>query len=65
MQSDDGDGGDDFNSSNLLPSDNPEFMISSDEDNDLDDDSNGNEREVYDYEEDDVVEVIGENDKNR
>ena len=63
MQSDDGDDGDDFDSSNLSPSDDPEFVISSDEDNNLDNVSNENETEMYDYEEDDGVEVIGEKDK--
>ena len=63
MQSDDGDDSDDFDSSKLSPSDNPEFVISSDENNNLDDVSNGNETEMYDYDEDDGVEVIGEKDK--
>ena len=51
MQGDD----DDDDNSNLSPRDNPEFLISSDDD--IDDVSNGNETEIYS--DDDVHEEVG------
>ena len=61
LQGDDDNDDNDFDS-NLSPSDNPEFMISSDDD--IDDVSNGNETEIYvddDVHEEVEVEVIEEN----